>query len=475
MEPITTRSGLFIEQMYTGCLAEAAYYIESNGEVAIIDPMRETQPYIEKAAERGAKIKYIFETHFHADFVSGHVDLARKTGAKIIYGPHAETDFETHVAEDGELFALGNITFKVLHTPGHTPESSCYLLSDEMGKPHAVFTGDTLFIGEVGRPDLAIKSDLTREDLAGMLFDSLHNKLMVLPDDVIVFPAHGAGSACGKNISQERSSTIGLQKQLNYALQPTSKADFITQVTTGILPAPQYFAKNAAINKTGYSDLDELLENRTRPMTVKEVMEAQAKGALVLDTRPTLEFGEGFIPGSIFIGMDGSFASWVGTLIEDLNQAIVLITAPGREREGVLRLARVGYTNALGYLDGGFEAWANSGNLVETLPSINAEMFEKVYQSENPIVLDVRKPTEYEVEHVKGAILYPLDYINSHLDDHDKEATYYLHCRSGFRSMVAASIMRKVGYQHLINVDGGMIDISKTNVPREEQACSSSK
>ncbi|MEM7374873.1 MAG: rhodanese-like domain-containing protein [Bacteroidota bacterium] len=472
MEITVTQSGLYLEQMYTGCLAEAAYYIESQGEVAIIDPMRETEPYISKAQARGAQIKYVFETHFHADFVSGHVDLANKTAARIIYGPQAQTSYEATIAEDGQEFQLGDIRFRVIHTPGHTPESSCFLLINERGAPHAVFTGDTLFIGEVGRPDLAIKSDLTREDLAGMLYDSLHDKLMTLPDEVIVFPAHGAGSACGKNISQERSSTIGLQKQLNYALQPMSKQAFVEKVTTGILPAPQYFAKAAALNKHGYHDIDELLQSRTQPLSVEDVINAQREGALILDTRTTESFAQGYIPNSLFIGLDGSFASWVGTLIEDLDQPIVVITASGREQEAILRLARVGYSNALGYLKGGIDAWTAEGMSTEQLASIQAEELAQLYLQTNIQVLDVRKPGEYEADHVQNAISYPLDFINAHLADLEADKPYYVHCKSGFRSMIAASVLKRAGYEEVINVDGGIMALEETNIPRQLSACS---
>lgn len=474
METTITQSSLYLEQMYTGCLAEAAYYIESRGEVAIIDPMRETEPYLKLAKARGATIKYIFETHFHADFVSGHVDLARKTGAQIIYGPEAQTSYESLIAEDGQEFQLGDVCLRVLHTPGHTPESTSYLLLNEEKNPYAVFTGDTMFIGEVGRPDLAIKSDLTQEDLAGMLYDSLRNKLMTLPDEVLVYPAHGAGSACGKNISQERFSTIGAQKQLNYALQPMDKETFIQKVTTGILPAPQYFAKAAALNKGGYDDIDTLLETRTRPMSVEAVQQAQKEGALILDTRSADAFGEAHIPEAMFIGLDGSFASWVGTLIEDLEQAIVVITDEGREREAVLRLARVGYQNALGYLEGGMQAWVDAGEVVASLPSISAEDLAGKYSSGNPTILDVRKPGEFQSNHVEKAVSYPLDFINAHLTDLDPNASYYVHCRSGFRSMIAASIMRRAGYADVINVSGGILALEKTDLPMLVSACSNS-
>jgi len=466
---------MYIEQMYTGCLAEAAYYIESNGEAAVIDPMRETGPYLEKAKARGARIKYVFETHFHADFVSGHVDLAKKTGAKIVYGPTAETGFNALIAKDGQVFHLGEVQIKVLHTPGHTMESSSYLLLDKAQKPHAVFTGDTLFIGEVGRPDLAVKSDLSKEDLAGLLHDSLHQKLMTLPDEVIVYPGHGAGSACGKNISEERFSTIGHQKQFNYALQPMSKKDFIKTVTEGILPPPQYFPKNAVLNKSGYEDLEEVLKREVRPLPVAAFEAAKKEGALVLDTRDPQVFCKGFIPGAINIGLDGSYAVWAGTLIEDLQQPIVLVTDPGREEEATLRLARVGYTGVRGFLEGGFAAWQKAGKPVDTISSVPAAEFAKIYQKQKPHVLDVRKPTEYESEHVKDAVSYPLDFINAHLKELAPTKTYYLHCRSGYRSMVAASILKRAGYNKVIDVGGGILALAETNIPLTDYACPSTR
>ena len=471
MEVKRLEKDYYLEQLYTGCLAEAAYYIESNGEVAIIDPMRETAPYMEMAKERGARIKYVFETHFHADFVSGHVDLARKTGASIIYGPGAETHYDSIVAHDGQEFKLGTLTIRVLHTPGHTPESSCYLLLDSSGKERAVFTGDTLFIGEVGRPDLAVKTDLTREDLAKMLYHSLKTKLMALPDHVAVYPAHGAGSACGKNISQERFSTIGIQKKSNYALQPMSETEFVAQVTDGIMPAPQYFAKAAALNKKGYEDIDRLLEERTYPLEVSDVLHAIQQGAIILDTRDAFSFGDGHIPGSIFIGLDGSFASWVGTLIEDMKQPIVVLTEAGREREAILRLARVGYNNALGYLNGGIKAWSQAGQDLDQVESISGKELEEKINESAVSVVDVRKPGEYEVNHVNEAILYPLDFINAHLHELDKDAIHYVHCRSGYRSMVAISILKHHGYKNLINIKGGMKDIEQTSIPRFISPC----
>ncbi len=472
---VKEKSGLYIEQMYTGCLAEAAYYIESNGEAVVIDPMRETAPYLEKAAERGARIKYVFETHFHADFVSGHANLAHKTGAQIVYGPTAQTEFDSIIAVDGQEFEVGNVKFRLLHTPGHTLESSSYLLLDEEEKPYAVFTGDTLFIGEVGRPDLAQKgAELTIEDLAGMMYDSLRNKLMTLPDEVIVYPAHGAGSACGKNISDERWSTIGQQKLSNYALQPMSKEEFIPQVSTGILPPPQYFPKNAALNKQSLVDIDELLEQNTRALSVDEMLEKQAQGALVLDIRTKGEFVAGFVPGSLFIGLNGSFASWVGTLIEDLNQPIVIISPEGREREAALRLARVGYHNCVGYLKGGFAAWQASGRETDSIETIDAADFPAHFVLGESSVVDVRKPGEFASEHVEGAISYPLDFINAHLNDLDKNTPHFIHCLSGFRSVIAASILKREGYSQLVNVDGGFQGIAKTDIPRTDYVCPNS-
>ncbi|RMG64804.1 MAG: MBL fold metallo-hydrolase [Bacteroidetes bacterium] len=473
MEAVKTQSGLYIEQMYTGCLAEAAYYIESNGVAAVIDPMRETAPYVEKAAERGATIKYVFETHFHADFVSGHVDLANRTGAQIVYGPTATTDFDAIISEDGQVFRIGDITIEVLHTPGHTPESSCYLLRDENGKEYAVFTGDTMFIGEVGRPDLAVKSDLSQHDLAGMLYDSLRNKLMVLPDEVIVYPAHGAGSACGKNISDERWSTIGNQKQTNYALQPMDKEEFIKTVTHGIMPPPQYFSKNAMLNKKGTESIDKILSERVVPMEVAAVEAAMSEGALVLDTRSEEAFSTGHVAGSLFIGLDGSFASWVGTLIEDMKQPIVVITDEGREEEAVLRLARVGYNNALGYLKGGVKAWEAAGHTLATVENMTADQLAELSQQGKATIVDVRKPNEYKSEHVVDALSFPLDFINQHLNELDKDETYYLHCLGGYRSLIAASVLKQNGYTKLVNILGGWRAIQETNLPKTDYVCPS--
>lgn len=465
-----------VEQIYTGCLAEAAYYIESNGEAAIIDPLRETAPYIAKAKKEGVKIKYIFETHFHADFVSGHVDLAQKTGAKIIYGPNANTSYEVHNAVDGEEFRLGDVTFKVLHTPGHTLESSTYLLKDKNGKNHAIFTGDTLFIGDVGRPDLAIKNGLTKDDLAAMLFDSLRNKIMPLEDEVIVYPAHGAGSACGKNMSKETFDTLGHQKEVNYALRADmTKEEFIDEVTTGILPAPQYFAKNAMINKTGYESLDIVMNRGLVALSPEDFEQvAEQEGALVIDTRHQKDFHKGFIPKSVFIGLGGSFAPWVGTLIPDVQQPILLVADEGKAQEAVTRLARVGYDNCLGYLEGGFEAWKQAGKEVDSIDSISASKVEsKLKSGEQAVVLDVRKPTEYSSEHVENAQNFPLDYINEQMNEVNRKTQYYVHCRSGYRSMIAASILKARGFEDIVDIDGGFLALQKTEIPITAFVCPS--
>lgn len=464
-----------IEQIYTKCLAEAAYYIESNGEAAIIDPLRETQPYVDMATENGAKIKYIFETHFHADFVSGHIDLAKKTGASIVYGPTATTNYDVIVAEDNQVFEIGAVKIKVLHTPGHTPESSTYLLIDENGKEHAIFSGDTLFLGDVGRPDLAIKGDLTQEDLAGMLFDSLRNRIMPLGDDVIVYPGHGAGSSCGKNMSSETVGTLGEQKATNYALRADmTKAEFIEEVTTGILPPPQYFPKNARMNKEGYTSIDEVLTTGTKALSLEEFNAEVEKGALILDVRTQFDFIKGFIKDSLFIGINGAFAMWVGALIEDINQPIVLIAPEGKEEETVLRLARVGYDNTIGYLKGGVETAREGGLTIETITSISAEELAANIDQFN--VVDVRKPGEWESSHLEMADHYPLDYINEQLDALDKDATYHIHCAGGYRSVIAISILLRNGYEaeNLIDVAGGYGAIKQTSLPKLETACANS-
>ncbi|MFS4483344.1 MBL fold metallo-hydrolase [Hyunsoonleella sp. 2307UL5-6] len=464
-----------IEQIYTGCLAQGAYYIESNGEVAIIDPLRETQQYIDKAERNNAKIKYIFETHFHADFVSGHVDLAKKTGAKIIFGPEAETEYNIHSAKDNEEFKLGNIVIKVLHTPGHTLESSTFLLIDENGKEYAIFSGDTLFLGDVGRPDLAIKSDVTKEDLAGMLYDSLRHKIMTLPDDIIVYPAHGAGSACGKNLSKETVGVLGDQKQTNYALRADmTKAEFVKEVLDGIAPPPQYFAKNALLNKEGYDAFENVLKKGDTPLA-PEVFEAIAnnENALVLDVRTQKEFVESHIPNSIFIGLNGGFAPWVGALITDLKQPILLVTPLGKEEETVTRLSRVGYDNTLGYLEGGISAWKKAGKDIETIASISVDVFSNHFKNMNINILDVRKDGEYKSEHLKGDNVqhFALDYINDNMNTIDKDNTYYIHCAGGYRSVIAASILKARGFNKLVDIDGGFGAIKTTDLPTTDFVC----
>ena len=464
-----------IEQIYTGCLAQGAYYIESEGEVAIIDPLRETQAYIDKANTRNATIKYVFETHFHADFVSGHVDLAKKTGATIIYGPGAETTYESHTAKDNEEFKIGNITIKALHTPGHTLESTTYLLIDENGKNHAIFSGDTLFLGDVGRPDLAIKSDLTKEDLAGMLFDSLRNKIMPLADDVIVYPAHGAGSACGKNLSKETVGSIGDQKKTNYALRANmTKAEFVEEVLDGIAPPPQYFAKNAMMNKTGYDSFETVLKSGNLPLN-SEDFEAMAnhEEALVLDVRPESDYIKSHIPNSIFIGLNGGFAPWVGALITDLKQPILLVVPEGKSKEAVTRLSRVGYDNTLGYLEGGLDAWIASGKEIDTLESISAETFADRVNKDDINILDVRKDGEYKSSHLENAQHFALDFINTKMDEVSKDKTYHIHCAGGYRSVIAASILKARGYHNLVDVAGGFGAIKKTDLPTTDFVCPS--
>ncbi len=451
-----------VEQLYTGCLAEAAYYIESEGEAVIIDPLRETKPYTDRAAADGATIKYVLETHFHADFVSGHIDLAKATGATIVFGPTAQPHFTAHVATDGEILKVGKVTIKVLHTPGHTMESSSFLLLDENGQEYAVFTGDTLFIGDVGRPDLAVKTDLSRDDLAGYLFDSLRHKIMTLPDEVIVYPGHGAGSACGKKMAKETESTIGLQKQFNYALRADmSREEFVAEVTAGLVEPPQYFPKNAVMNKMGYDSFETVLQRGVVPRSTVEFDQlANQEGALMIDIRTQAEFVQGFIPNSIFIGIDGQFASWVGTLIPDLKQPILLIAPEGREEEAVTRLARVGYDNCLGYLNGGFDAWKKAGNECNTVACIDADTFAEK-QQDTP-VLDVRRHSEFEAEHVVGAQNVPLDFISRHMDEIDRDRPYLVHCASGYRSVIAISILMARGYDQIVNVEGGFIAIKKT-------------
>ncbi|MDX1667436.1 MAG: MBL fold metallo-hydrolase [Saprospiraceae bacterium] len=459
-----------VEQIYTGCLAEAAYYIESDGEAAIIDPLRETEPYIERAQEDEAEIKYVLETHFHADFVSGHLELARKTGATIVYGPNAKPNFEAHVAEDGEELRLGKVTIKVLHTPGHTLESSTFLLKDEKGDEYAIFTGDTLFLGDVGRPDLAVKSDLTKEDLAAHLYDSLRNKIMPLPDDVIVYPGHGAGSACGKKMSKDTWGYLGDQKKTNYALQKEmTKEEFIEEVTSDLVDPPQYFPKNAEMNKQGYESLERVRQRGMNPLSVRAFKAAWAEeDALVLDTRHQDEFATGHIPNSVFIGIDDNFAPWVGALINDLQQPILFISEKGREEEVITRLARVGYHNPIGYLKGGFEAWKKAGEEVATVAEIEAEDLASLYKKKDINILDVRRYSEYDEQHVKGAQHFPLSFINKNMSEVDKDKKYYVHCGGGYRSMIACSILISRGYDDVVNVRGGFKAIKETDLPLTE-------
>ena len=461
-----------IEQLYTGCLAEAAYYIESNGEVAIIDPLRETKPYTDLAEKNKATIKYVLETHFHADFVSGHIDLAQKTGSPIVFGPTAVPSFKAYIAKDEEELKLGNVSIKVLHTPGHTMESTCFLLKDENGKPYAVFTGDTLFIGDVGRPDLAVKNNLTKEDLAGFLFDSLRNKIMNLPDDVIVYPGHGAGSACGKNMSHETTSTIGFQKKFNYALKASlSKEDFIKQVTDGLVEPPQYFPKDVMLNKNGYDSIDDVIKRGTTALILNEFETIlESTNPLIIDTRSKDIFPKGFIPGSIFIGIDDKFAPWAGTLITDLKQPILFIADEGREEEVVIRLARVGIDHILGFLKGGINTWMDARNAVDTIDEITSNNFALIYNGHNDLynLLDVRKESEYQSEHIIGAINLPLDFIYRNLSMLKKEDEYYIHCAGGYRSMIACSILKAKGYYNVINIKGGYSALSNTHLVRSE-------
>lgn len=464
-----------IEQIYTGCLAQGAYYIVSNGEAAIIDPLRELGPYLDRLKEDNVTLKYIFETHFHADFVSGHVDLSKQTGAPIIYGPNAKPAFECIIATDEQVFELGNVKIKVLHTPGHTMESTCYLLIDENGKDHALFSGDTLFLGDVGRPDLAQKAaDMTQEQLAGLLYESLTNKIMPLADDVIVYPAHGAGSACGKNMSKETVGSIGDQKQTNYALNQPNKEKFIEAVTDGLLPPPAYFGANVAMNKSGIISFDEVMQKAMTALS-PEAFEtaAEATGALILDTRDAETFRQGFIPQSVNIGIKGDFAPWVGSLIGDVKQNLLLVTEPGMEEEVVTRLSRVGFDNVLGYIDGGFDTWKNAGKEVDTVTRITADEFAAQVKIGESKVIDVRKESEYAAEHVEDAYSKPLAYINNWVKDINPNEHFFLHCAGGYRSMIAASILQARGYRNFTEIAGGFGAIAKTDVPKTDFVCQS--
>lgn len=464
-----------IEQIYTGCLAQGAYYITSNGEAAIIDPLRETQPYLDRLAKDGVKLKYIFETHFHADFVSGHVDLSDKTNAPIVYGATAKPAFDAIVAEDNRLFELGNVKIKVLHTPGHTMESSCYLLIDENGKELALFSGDTLFLGDVGRPDLAQKAaNMSQEDLAGLLYESLYNKILPLDDDIVVYPAHGAGSACGKNMMKQTVDTLGNQKKVNYALNQPSKEAFIKAVTDGLLPPPAYFGMNVAMNKNGYSSFENVLNQGMKALTATEFEAmAETSAALILDVRNNTEFAKGFIPQAVNIGLAGDFAPWVGAIIVDVQQPILLVTDLGKEKEAITRLSRVGFDNVLGYLAGGFEAWQNSGKETDKINRITAEQFSTELKRNETKVLDVRKESEYAAEHVEEAYNKPLAYINNWVKDIDPKEHFYLHCAGGYRSMIAASILQARGYRNFTEIEGGFNAIAKTDVAKTNFVCQS--
>lgn len=462
-----------IEQIYTGCLAQGAYYIESNGEVAIIDPLREVKPYLDRVKSDNAKVKYIFETHFHADFVSGHVTLAKKTGAPIIYGPTANPSFDATIARDGQEFAVGELTIVALHTPGHTMESTTYLLKDKNGKDHAIFSGDTLFLGDVGRPDLAQKmGELTEKDLAGFLYDSLRNKIMPLADDVIVYPAHGAGSACGKNMMKETVDLLGNQKQMNYALRADmTKDEFIDELIDGLLPPPQYFPLNVKMNKEGYEDIETVLKRGMQELS-PEAFEAAANetGAIVLDVRHQSDFGAGHVPRSIFIGLDGGFAPWVGALVADVKQSILLITEPGREKEAVTRLSRVGFDNAIGYLKGGFEAWKKAAKDYDVVSSITAEVFAKTIEA-GTLIFDVRKESEHLSEHVMSSGNTPLGMLNNYLAEFPEETPFYIHCAGGYRSMIAASILKSRGIHNMIDVQGGFKAIKDAGAAVSAYVC----
>ncbi len=465
-----------IEQIYTGCLAQGAYYIESKGEVAIIDPLREVTPYINRASRDKAKIKYIFETHFHADFVSGHVTLAKETGATIIYGPNADPTFDALIAEDGQEFKLGELTIKALHTPGHTMESTTYLLKDSAGKDTAIFSGDTLFLGDVGRPDLAQKAaHLTQEQLAGMLFDSLRTKIMPLADDVIVYPAHGAGSACGKNMMKETVDTLGNQKNMNYALrQDMTRDEFIAEVTEGLLPPPKYFPLNVKLNKEGYEDIKEVLKRGTKALTPDEFeVLANETEAIVLDVRSEQEFAKGHIPRSIFIGLKGDFAPWVGALIADVSQTILLVAPKGQEKEAITRLSRVGFDQTIGYLKGGFETWKKAGKETDNLSSIPAEKLKKELSDKETAVFDVRKESEHNAEHLPQSVNTPLGAINEHLSAFPDNKTFYLSCAGGYRSVIAASILKSRGIHNLVDVGGGFDAIKKAGIETKNYVCPS--
>ena len=464
-----------VEQIYTGCLAHAAYYIESNGEAAIFDPLREVIPYLDRAKRDNAKIKYVFETHFHADFVSGHLDLQKHTGAQIVFGPSAKPGYDAIVAEDGQVFQVGDYQVKVIHTPGHTMESTTYLLIDDQGKEHGIVTGDTLFIGDVGRPDLAqhVIADLTEEKLAGHLFDSLRNKIMPLSDELIVYPNHGAGSACGKMMSKETTDTLGNQKKVNYALRADmTKEEFIKELLTGLTTPPGYFPQNVLMNIQGYESLDTVMDRAKSPLS-PAAFEAAANetGALMLDTRDAEDFSKGFVPNSINIGLEGNFAMWVGEMIPSVKQEILLITYPGKQEEAITRLSRVGYDNVIGYLDGGFESWKAADREFNTVDRMDVETFEKSFNTDEVPVFDVRKKSEFDSEHIIGAINVPLNQINEHLAQFPKDKPIILHCAGGYRSMIASSILKQRGWDQITDVVGGFKAIAETAVPKSEYIC----
>jgi len=461
-----------VEQIYTNCLAQGAYYIESNGKAAVIDPLREVGTYIEMAAERGAKIKYVFETHFHADFVSGHLSLAKQTEAKIVFGPTAKTDFEAVIAKDNQVFEIGNITIKVLHTPGHTMESSCYLLRDENGEDKAIFSGDTLFLGDVGRPDLAQKSDITEQDLAGILFDSLRTKILPLADDIIVYPGHGAGSACGKNMSKETVGTIGHEKLTNYALRADmTKQEFIKELIDGILPPPAYFSENVRLNIQGTSSVDMIIEKAIKQLSLADFKEfSSKKNTIILDVRHQKDFVKGFIPNSIFIGIDGGFAPWVGAIIKAVETPILLLCDKDRLQETAIRLSRVGFDNILGHLQGGINAW--DVNDLHTMKSVTAEKFASIYKKDNSIhIVDVRKSSEFNSQHISGAELAPLSSLDMQHDKLTKSKVNFLHCAAGYRSVIAGSLLIKKGINNVINVEGGFGAIEETAIPLSDFIC----
>jgi len=466
-----------VEQIYTGCIAHAAYYIESKGEAAIFDPLREVQPYIDKAEKDKAKIKYVFETHFHADFVSGHLDLAKKTGADIVFGPTAKPGFDAIVAEDNQEFKVGDYIVKAIHTPGHTMESTTYLLIDESGKQHGIITGDTLFIDDVGRPDLAqhVVEDLTQEKLASHLFDSLRNRIMPLPDHLIVYPNHGAGSACGKKMSQETTDTLGNQKKNNYALRPDmTREEFIEELLEGLTAPPGYFPKNVVMNIKGYESLDDVMDRAEQPLDAEAFeLVANESRALILDTRKDAEFAKGFIPNSINIGLDGNFAPWVGEMIPDIKQEILLVSDPGDEEESIIRLSRVGYDHVIGYLKGGFETWKKANKEIDSTERLSSDDFVQAYEKGEYELFDVRKKSEYESQHIKGAHNVPLNEINMHLAEFPKDKTFALHCEGGYRSMIAASILKQRGFENFVDVEGGFEDLKETSIEMTDYVCPS--